>query len=105
MNIAVDDRRWLVEGNAGDRAGSIGADPGQLAQLRDGDWNGATMPLADQACRSVQIAGATIVAETLPRLEHVVEPRFRESRQIGEPFQPAVVIRSDGVDPGLLQHD
>ena len=53
----------------------------------------------------MQVAGARIVAESGPRLEHIIERRRRELFDRGEALEEAGIVRRHGADRGLLQHD
>ena len=67
--------------------------------------NFAAVPLDHDAGAGVQIAGAGVIAEAGPGLEHVVERRRRQRPNIGPARQKARVIGPDRLDRGLLQHD
>ena len=53
----------------------------------------------------MQVAGARVVAEPGPELQHVVERRGGERRDGREAREEARIVRSDRLHGGLLQHD
>ena len=53
----------------------------------------------------VQVAGAGVIAEPLPLMQHVVERRCGKRANVGKPRHESVKIRGDRDDRGLLQHD
>ena len=105
LDIAVDRRRRRIERDGGDGGGGIGADAGQSAKTLFARGELTAVPLDHDAGASVQIAGAGVIAEAGPGLEHVVERRRRQRPEIGPARQKACVIGPDRLDRGLLQHD
>src|SRR5690606_23494754 len=91
--VAVDGRRRLAERDAGDGAGSVFADAGQFAERGGGAGHVALKLLADELRGAVQVAGARVVAEPGPGGEHVVLRRGGEPLEVGEPLEPAFVVR------------
>src|SRR5262249_41412697 len=59
----------------------------------------------DRARRCVQMMRAPIIAETAPVLERAVDRRFRERAHVGKARNETLVVRNDGRDLSLLQHD
>ena len=53
----------------------------------------------------VEIAGAIVIAEALPRVQDIVFRCGGERRKIREAAEPLIIIRSDGGDLGLLEHE
>ena len=47
----------------------------------------------DSSCGGVKVPRASVIAEALPRMEHVVFRSASECGEIGETVQPLVVIR------------
>src|SRR5690606_15312418 len=92
-------------GDARDRAGGVVADAGERAQRVEVVGQLAAVALADQPGGAVEVAGAGVVAEPLPRLEHVVERRVGERGERREALDPALVVRDRGLYARLLEHD
>ena len=105
FDIAVDRARRRVERDRRDGGGGIGADAGQRAQRRFARRKFAAVPLDHGAGAGVQVAGAGVIAEPGPGLEHVVERRRRERPHVAPARQEARIIRRDRLDRRLLQHD
>ena len=59
----------------------------------------------DGACGGVKISRADVVAESLPRAEHVVFTSVSQRGKIREAAEPLVVIRNDSGDLSLLEHE
>jgi hypothetical protein len=55
-------------------------------------------------CR-VEISRASVIAEALPRAEHLIYRSARQRVEIGKPAQPLVIVRYDCGDLGLLEHE
>ncbi len=53
----------------------------------------------------VEISRARVIAEALPRVEDVVFRGRRECSEIGEAAEPLTIIRENGGDLGLLEHE
>jgi hypothetical protein len=53
----------------------------------------------------VQVAGAAVVAESLPEAQHLLFGGGGQVAQGGEGVQEAVEVRHDGGDGRLLKHD
>src|SRR5437879_2353757 len=54
---------------------------------------------------SLKISRANVVAESLPRAEHVVFTSVSQRGKIREAAKPLVVIRNDSGDLSLLEHE
>ena len=53
-------------------------------------------------CGAVQVAGAPVVAESLPRLQHVVDGGGAERLDRREAIEEPRVVGRDDLDSGLL---
>ena len=53
----------------------------------------------------VQVAGAGVIAEAGPDAQHILEFRRGKRAHIGPAFEESRVVRRDGPDGRLLQHD
>src|SRR5690554_7910676 len=75
FDIAIQDRRPQAHAQAGDGAGSGTADAGQRLQPLDAGGEFPAM-LADHYLRgAVQVAGAAVVAQPGPQVQHLVRRR------------------------------
>jgi ribonuclease HIII len=102
-DIAVNARGGFTKRDAGDRSGGVGADAGQLPPFGRAARRGG--PGDDALRKFVQVARARIVPESFPKLHDPVFGRRRQRGKIREFAQPAVEIRQDGGNLGLLQHE
>src|SRR5207247_10850440 len=59
----------------------------------------------DGLCGGMKISRAGVIAEALPRPEHVIFGSASQRRKIGETAEPLIVIRDHGRDLRLLEHE
>ncbi|ACY19029.1 hypothetical protein Hoch_6561 [Haliangium ochraceum DSM 14365] len=104
-DVAIDQGRRQRKRDRRDRAGRVGTDPGQRAQLLHRRRHPAAKALHHLLGAAVQIARPRVVAEPRPLRQDVVERRLGQRRDGGKARQPAFEIRDHGRHPGLLQHD
>jgi len=105
LDIAVDRTGAATECNCGDRRGRIRADAGQRPQLAFLVRKLAAVALDERARASVQIAGASVIAEPGPDLQHFLERRRGERADARPALEEFGVIGQNRADPRLLQHD
>src|SRR5271154_5709156 len=55
--------------------------------------------------REMQVAGPRVIAQAAPEGEHLVLARRGQRPHVGKPRDELLVIRDDGRDLSLLQHD
>ena len=53
----------------------------------------------------MEIAGSRIIAQALPGVQYVRFSRRGKRADSGETAQPPIIVRNDGSDLGLLEHD
>lgn len=104
-DVAVDQRRLLVERDRGDRPGRVATDPGDRAQGVGRARQLAAELLVDVPGPTMQEPRAPVIAESAPLLEHRVLAGRGQAREVGEPGQELRPISLHGLDPGLLEHD
>ena len=104
-DIAVKDRRRLVERNAANRAGGVTPDSRQSDHGIEVIRKFAAVFLHDLPRRLLQVAGAGVIAEALPKLVDFVRTRIGGGLDGGQFAHPAFPIRHDRLDLGLLEHD
>ena len=102
-DVAVDAGGGRAEGQAGDRRGGVGPDAGQfppgLGRTRGGGQGD------DRPGQPVKVAGAGVVAEAFPELEHLRLGRGGERGEIGQRGHPPLEIGQGGLDLRLLEHE
>jgi len=103
--VAVEDGETRVAGQRQDRPGGRAADARQLRHRLEAQRELAAVLGADEVCGAVQVAGARVVAEARPQVQHLVDRRSGQRVHVGEACHEALVVRDDGLDLGLLQHD
>ena len=59
----------------------------------------------DELRGAVEIAGARVVTEARPEVQHFIKRRGRQRGGVGKALDEAVEIPDHGGDLGLLQHD
>jgi hypothetical protein len=104
-DISVDERCPLLECDRCDRAGGVGSDAGNLAQLARSDRQRAAPRIRNLSCAVPQVARARVIPEACPHGEHVVERGRGERLDRRKPRHPAFPVRDHGLHAGLLQHD
>ena len=105
LDIAVNGGGAMVEGDRGNRRGGIVADPGEGPQLGQVLRQLPAMALGDGTSTGMQVAGAGVITEPLPQIQHLVERGRGKRANIGKTRHESVKIGTDGGDGGLLQHD
>src|SRR5437764_83819 len=76
-------RGRAVEGDRGNCIGRVVADPRQRPQPGDLIGEPTAMPLDNRADAGMQVAGAGVIAEPLPLMQHLVERSFGQRRKAG----------------------
>ncbi len=98
-DVGFDDGDGLVEGEGGHGVCGITTEPGEMLE------RAGKRPVADGLGGGVEIARASVVAETLPGVQDVGLLGAREAFNIREALEPRSIIREHGRDLGLLEHD
>ena len=86
-------------------ASSVRPDPGKCTQGCKIVGEAPIMPFYNRTRTGVQVAGACIVTEALPELQHLVERCGGKRRNIGPACHESVEIWSHSRYRRLLQHD
>ena len=105
LDVAVEDRMPLITGQSEDRPGRGATDAGQLDHLVETGRELATMSVADLLRGAVQVARPRVVTESGPKVQHRVDGRRRERRDIRKAQYEALEVRDGRRDLRLLQHD
>lgn len=87
------------------RSRSGTTDAGQLHEQADVARQFAVMALTYNACGTLEVARACVVAQTRPQVQHLVERGGRKRGRIRKALHEAQIIGDDGADLRLLQHD
>ena len=105
FDIAVDRARRRIERDRGNRRPRYRrrCPEARAAPLRCREL--AAVAFDDGAGAGMQIAGARVIAEPRPGFQHLLERRRRERAHVAPAREKAGVIRRDGLDRRLLQHD
>jgi len=104
-HVPIHDRFPASEGDAGDGAGGVTPDARQAAQGFGRIGQSSAVFTEDLGRRAAQVAGAGVVAKSLPGLEHARLRRGGQGREGGEEAHPAFVVGNDRGHLGLLKHD
>lgn len=104
-DVAVENRRRLVERDAANRAGGVTADARQREHVIEIIREFAIVLFHDLPRRLLQIAGAGVIAKALPKLVDFVRAGTGRRLDGGQFAHPAFPIRQDRLDLRLLEHD
>ena len=105
LDIAVDRRCALAEGDCRDGGGGIVADARQPAECGLVLGEPAPVPFRHHARASMQVARTRVIAEAGPGGEHLTELGARQCRHVRPAAQEEIVARQHRLDRRLLQHD
>ena len=105
LDVAIDDRGWLVEGDGGDRRCRVRANSWQRAKCSLRIRKPTTMSAANNFRAMVQVSRARIVAKPLPSVEHLVEGRRRQRFETRPSPDKRTEIGFHRRRGGLLQHN
>lgn len=104
-DIPVQNWRGLVESDAADRPGRVAANSRQRENVVEVPGKPPVMPLHDDLSGGLRVPDTTVVAQALPQLEDFLRPCPREIGQGWQLRHPALKVRNDRLDLGLLEHD
>ena len=103
FDIAIDRHHRQRKRDGADGGGGIGADAGQAAQTLN--RGGKRAARGNDAGTGDQIAGAGIIAQSGPEIEHLIIGGGGEIGDGGKMLEKTLEIGYDGGDRGLLEHD
>ena len=90
--------------NAENGARGVGSDAGNLADLRQ--RVGQVAFFGGKLARGfMKVSGASVIPQSLPSFQHRPQIGASQAFDAGKLRHEALVVRCDGVDLGLLQHD
>lgn len=103
-DIAVENGRRLIEGNAANCAGGVAAHAGQCDDGVEFFRKPATVVFDDLVRGLLQVAYTRVIAKTFPEFVQTGRTGFGSGVDGGQFTHPALPIRYDGFDLGLLEH-
>ena len=103
--VAIEDRKTLGRGERENRPGGRAADTGERGERVEALGELPAVLVKDAQRRAMEVAGARVVAEPGPEVQHLIHRRRGEGADIREALHEAPVIGHDRRDLGLLQHD
>jgi len=65
----------------------------------------AAMSIHDNSSGGVQIARPCVITEALPRVEDVIFRSSSQRGEMGKTAEPLIIIRDNGGNLGLLEHE
>lgn len=104
-DVAVQNRRGLVEGDAANRAGGVAANSGQRENFVVGFRKSPVVHGHYFPGGFVHIAHAGVIAQSFPKLMDLFGSCPGQGLDGWQSLHPALPIGDDGFDLGLLEHD
>src|SRR5262249_18698198 len=104
-SVRFDDRNRLIKGKAGHGMRGVFPDSGKLSHSLDFPREISAKSINKRFCCGMKIPGTSVITEALPRAKHLVFRSARQRSEIRKPAQPLVIIRDDGGDLRLLEHE
>lgn len=104
-DICFDDRNGSVECEGGNGVCRVTADARKVQDRFHIFWKSVAVLFHDGDSSRAQIPGARVVAEPLPGVKDVVLGSGSERCEIGKAPEPVIIIRDDGGNLGLLEHE
>ena len=104
-DVAVENRRRLIERDAADCASGVTSNAGQCEHGIEFAGEFAVVLVHNELGCALHIADTSVIAETFPELMDSFGAGFGESPNVRQGLHPAFPIRPDGFDLGLLEHD
>jgi len=103
-HIAVHQRCDLVEGNRGDSTSGVGTNSGDETKTGGGTRQSTSVSGAHETSTLVEHGSTAVVAETAPRLVHLIQRGGRQCTHTGPSRHPPCVVLTHRLDACLLQH-
>jgi len=103
--VGLNDWNASIERETGHRMRGVSADAGELLHLVGCPRELSTVSIHNDSRCGVKISRASVIAKTLPRAQHLVFGSPCKRGEIGKRTEPLVIIRDDGRDLRLLEHE
>jgi hypothetical protein len=103
LQVSIDGGQVQAEHDGTERTRHIGADAGELEQVRMGGRKAA--PGHDGLGSRVEQACTPVIAKATPGLQHRIAPGGGEGLHVGEADQKSLMVLEHRLHPGLLQHE
>ena len=104
-DVGFHDGRGFIERESGDGVCGIAADPRKIPNRLQLPRKAAAMFFHHSDGRSAEITSTGVIAKTLPGVQNILFGSGCQSGIIGETPQPLFIIRDDGGDLRLLEHE
>jgi hypothetical protein len=104
-SVGFDNRNWLIKGERRDSIGRITTNTGQCPDGREIARKSASMVTLDDFRNRMQVASPRVIAESLPRVEAVTFRSPGQGGEIWEAAEPLIIIRDNGGNLSLLEHE
>ena len=104
-DVGFDDRKRLVEGECGYGVRSVAADSRKSPHRIHRPGESAAMFGHDDFCGGAEIASPSVVPQSLPGMENFPLGGRGERGKIWEAPHPFIIIKDNGSDLSLLEHD
>lgn len=104
-SVGFDNWNWLIKGERRDGIGRVTPDTGQCTDCREIVRKSASMAMLDDFRNRMQVASSRVIAEALPRVEDVSFRSPCQGGEIWEAAEPLIIIRDNGGNLSLLEHE
>jgi hypothetical protein len=104
-SIGFDNRNCLIKGERRDGIGRVTTDTGQFTDCREIARKSASMAILHGFRNRMQVASSRVIAKALPRVEDVTFRSRGQGSEIREAAEPLIVIRDNGGNLSLLEHE
>ena len=104
-SVGFDNRNWLIKGERRDGIGRVTPDTGQFTDCREIARKSAFMAMLHRFRNRMQVASSRVIAEALPRVEDVTFRSPGQGGEIREAAEPLIIIRDNGGNLSLLEHE
>jgi len=104
-SVGFDNRNCLIKGERRDGIGRVTTDTGQFIGCCEIARKSASMARLDGFRNRMQIASSRVIAEAFPRMQDVAFRRPGQGDEIREATEPLIIIRDNGGNLSLLEHE
>jgi len=104
-SVGFDNWNLLIKGEGRDGIGRVTTDTGKFTDCREVARKSAFMAILYGFRNRMQVASSRVITETLPRVEDVTFRSPGEGGEIWEASEPLFIIRDNGGNLSLLEHE